>query len=249
MVAFAQEVAFSIDGTVSKSGCSVVNGTVIETLGVQSEPIQVCKFANKVLKIVEYKGCTENIVETKDPDTGVSYGFPTPCHVPISCTPNYSWNIISGIEHYDMLPVEIEERKYTINLASEDGVCSSLVFIPAEKKIGIILKGIWENMTTISVYLPKELMDGEFTVTVDDHKVNPQIREFSDYCEPYLPDCRIEYYKMDIEIEQTEDQRKIDILGTRVIPEFSSPGLIILAITLSFLLFTRVRSKLIWKSN
>ncbi|MGI0022229.1 MAG: thermonuclease family protein [Nitrososphaeraceae archaeon] len=218
--AFAEKLD-QLDGTILKSVCESIHGTAMLTSDIQNAPIELCKFGNRNFKIVYYYACTENVVKAKDPDTGIVYELGNGCSVPQSCIPNYAWIPPSRMDHHDKLTVEIEKKSFTIVTDIDDGICSSLAFNTLEKKVSIISKGVWENNTTISVLIPKELMRGEFEVKLDGKKTNSIISDTWDYCTPYVPDCRILYSKVDVKVGSVIDERKIEITGTQLIPEFT----------------------------
>lgn len=225
-----------IEGTVNGGGCTVLGGTLLSDAidAKQTQTIELCKFDDRYLRIVYYGGCTENIGQGKDPVTGKPYTFAVPCDVPKACDGSVIWgnNPVRGFHHVAKLNVKAEGKDFYILTGSIGILCSFESFILEEKKINIVLQAAKGTTGSIDVFIPQELMTGEFNVMVDGKDAEYEIERTQ------------EGAKIIIEVDFPQGQREIDIIGTQVIPEFSTFGLIIFATAISLIIATRLMPKL-----
>jgi hypothetical protein len=230
-----------VDGTVTKSGCRVIEGTiVIDTVDARhTQSFELCKFGNQYFRIVMYAACIEEEGVGKDPDTGKVYTFPTPCDVPKPCDAPDSWGkATTNFGYYDKVQVTVEGKQFDILTDSTGAICNILEFIQEEKKISLIVKGVKDTKRSIAVIIPNELLNGEFKVMVDGRSTEFNITKTEIFGWDLPPSSTIT-----IGLDFSQNERRIDIIGTQVIPEFPAFGLIILATSVSIILATRLIPK------
>lgn len=239
----ATHPAVAIDGTVTKSGCRVIGGDILtDTIDTHhTQTIELCEFDNKYFRIVQYAECVASEGVGRGPDTGRIYTFPTPCDIPRVCKLPESWGNIGSYYYYDKLQVKVEEKQFDIWIGSKGAICNFLEFVQEEKKISIIARGVNGTKTSIDVTIPNELLSGEFKVMVDGRSTEFNIKktEVLDIPPSDVPPSST----LTIDLDFPENEMKIDIIGTQVIPEFPAFGLIIFAAAISLILATKLMPK------
>lgn len=229
-----------IEGTVTPEGCNSIGGSILtDTTDEQHKlTIELCKFGSKYYRIYYNLDCVvEQTGAGKDPDTGKAYFFNYICDVPRLCNPPYSWGITNVRYWNQRLQVNVEGKQFGIVTGSAGAICNFESFNQEEKKLTIVSQGIKDTEGFIDVTIPNEFLSGEFKVMIDG-----TITEFAINM--------TETTKITIPIDFSQKERRIDIVGTHVIPEFPAFGLIIFGISLALILTVALTPKLNrWKMS
>lgn len=202
----------TVDGTISKDGCKVIDGTIISALDIQNTPIQVCDYHGKHFKLSAYLGCPLiSVGDTRDPETGQKYSFNVVCDEPTTCGLKNSWGGYNNgnVGNTDWLNAStINGTGFVITTNYDEGICLSEKYDEQKKKITVIADGLWKNDTVVNVLVPKVLLTST-AVTVDGQRADAQIIDHNPNNETLVcPSC---YYAMNIQLPSSPTAKKIEI--------------------------------------
>lgn len=220
---YGDHVLLAIDGTVSQKGCDVIGGTIIkEPLTADHMPIDICKFGDRNLQIITYWVCAASVGHWTDPETGIEYGFPTPCDEPkipqkrcdraIKAYEYYRQNTTSML--YNEL-VMVEKRPFYIQIGI-DGYshCTDWQFNQTEKRLSLFVSGGRYDVAPMNITIPTALLDGNFTILMNGQETKDYSLQDGEHISTIMTNLSL----------STRDsgfpEGRIDVIGTNVVPEF-----------------------------
>lgn len=237
-------------GIIMKSVCTTIGGKIVNiTIGVNQESTaELCEHYGDYFRLYVPETCYDAIGSWKDPKTGKQYTFPSTCDVPILSNAGGTAGLYNGsygyIESSSIeVPISIENRNFDVIVESNGQILyNNLQFDKEQKKIEIVSKGAGST-NSITVIIPKELLSGEFIVLDEGEKTDFDLKE--------TENASIITVGLDYRIgsDPLPWSERINIIGTRVIPEFSEIGMIIFTIALSCIFITRIKPKQLRTKN
>jgi MG2 domain-containing protein len=108
--------------------------------------------------------------------------------------------------------VKAEDKDFEVNVASNSSEVRDFAFEQAEKKIEFTVEGETGTRGVAQVTLPKELLAGEMTVSIDGRVIAEDSNDVI-----VTSDTATE---MTLEINYPHSEHTIEIVGTSVVPEF-----------------------------
>jgi len=229
----------TIYGTIIEESCEIIGGRIItEFIDAQhTQMIDLCKYGDRYFRLViSYPGTgIEPEGSWKDPETGKHYTFSYPTEEPKPCDLTNSWgNSYGGAAYLNTenakLTVSAGEQHFDILALSKGTICD-FWFIQEEKKVSLGIRGLASSTSFLDVTVPQELLSGDFKVLVDGNEV-----EFKIKTTRTNSTLSLEFPFSGVSIVN----KQIDIIGTQVIPEFSTFGLVIFATAVSAVLTIRL---------
>lgn len=118
--------------------------------------------------------------------------------------------------------ISAEEKNFTVQIMS-NGTISEFEFLQTDRKIAFNITGSLNKVAFCNVTIPRQLLDGPFSIRFDDVPITDVIENWN------------ETHTM-LHFTITLSQHKIEIIGTSVIPEFSSPLILAPFITATILI-------------
>lgn len=108
--------------------------------------------------------------------------------------------------------VKAENKDFEVSVASNSSSVRDFAFEQAQKKVSFTVEGVSGTMGVAQVTLPKELLAGNMTVSIDGRTVAEDSNDVI-----VTSDTATE---MTLEINYHHSQHMIEIIGTSVVPEF-----------------------------
>jgi hypothetical protein len=108
--------------------------------------------------------------------------------------------------------VKAEDKDFEVNVASNSSEVRDFAFEQGEKKISFTVEGETGTRGVAQVTLPKDLLAGQMTVTIDGRMVAEDSNDVI-----VTSDSATE---MTLEINYPHSEHTIEIIGTTVVPEF-----------------------------
>ncbi len=117
--------------------------------------------------------------------------------------------------------VKAENKDFQVKIASNSSSVRGVAFDQAEKKVSFKVEGETGTRGVAQVTLPKELLAGNMTVTIDGRAIAEDSNDVI-----VTSDTSTE---MTLEINYHHSEHTIEIIGTSVVPEFPIAGLVMVA--------------------
>jgi hypothetical protein len=239
---FDSEPSLSIVGTVFKDTCAKIGGSITIHSFVENQTFEECIKGNKLFRIATETDCPPQEVDGqgRDPETGKNYTFGWYCEVPRTCYSDYIWYASSQPAKQPNERRYFESKmvvnatygnitnQYEVITGTRGPVCTVEGFSIENKQISILAKGIMGNVNSMNVTIPSELLSGDYNVMIDGRDVEFERQIIS----ANTTRISVEFHFS----EPDSDMIRVDISGTKVIPEFSSLALVVMAGTVAGLI-------------
>jgi hypothetical protein len=136
--------------------------------------------------------------------------------------------------------VKAEGKQFDVEIASNSSSVTEFAFAQAEKKVSFKVEGESGTKGVAQVTLPKELLSGQLTVSIDGRAIAEDSNDVIVTSETAS--------EMTLEINYPHSEHTIEITGTNVVPEFPVSMLVMAVALGSIVAIVIAKNKVNWSN-